>query len=131
MDKKKTRLCAQTMRAHVGVSGSGRWCSHRTMPRNHGCCHWRPRHALSPSNHVQSTIMNFPLLVPILILLSGCINSSVVFTLSVGYSRPPSAVNDPSVTKYIVFMKVLSRRIFPNTAINKSLRSFNLGASPS
>ena len=31
------------------------------------------------SNHVQSTIMNFPLLVPILILLSDCINSSSLF----------------------------------------------------
>ena len=27
--------------------------SHRAVPRNHGCCHWCPRHALSPSNHVQ------------------------------------------------------------------------------
>ena len=119
----------------VGVSGSGRWCSHRAVPRNHGCCHWcprhgvprnhrcchwRPRHALSPSNHVPSTIMNFPPLVPILILLSDCINSSSLFPVAilctllhrentsfevwhlhtpVGYSRPPSAVNDPSVTK--------------------------------
>ena len=23
------RLCAQTMRAHLGVSGSGQWCTHR------------------------------------------------------------------------------------------------------
>ena len=36
--------------SHVGVSGSGRWCSHRAVPRNHGCCHWRPRHAVS-RNH--------------------------------------------------------------------------------
>ena len=57
----------------VDVSGSGRWCSHRAVPRNHECCHWRlrhavprnrkcchwrPRHALS-RNHVQSTFMNF------------------------------------------------------------------------
>ena len=46
---------------------------------NHRCCHWRPRHALSPNNHVPSTIMNFPLFVPILILLSDCINSSSLF----------------------------------------------------
>ena len=64
--------------------------------------------------------LGFPLRVQILILLSCCNNSSqllpvvimcthfapkkyvirgVVFTLPVGYSRPPSAVNDPSVTK--------------------------------
>ena len=99
--------------AHVGVSGSGRWCSHRAVPRNHECCHWcprhavprnhrcchwcprhavprnhrcchwRPRHALSPCNHVQSTIMNFPLLVPILNLLSACTNSSSLFPVAV------------------------------------------------
>ena len=67
----------------VDVSGSGRWCSHRAVPRNHRCCHWRPRHALSPSNHVQSTIMIFPLLVPILILLSDCINSSSLFPVAI------------------------------------------------
>ena len=67
----------------VGVSGSGRWCSHRAVPRNHRCCDWRPRHALSPRNHVQSTIMNFPLLVPILILLSDCINSSSFFLAAI------------------------------------------------
>ena len=82
----------------VDVSGSGRWCSHRAVPRNHGCCHWcprhavprnhrcchwRPRHALSPSNHVSSTIMNFPLLVPILILLSDCINSSSLLPVAI------------------------------------------------
>ena len=50
VDKKKTRLCAQTMRAHVGVSGRGRWCTHRAVPRNHRYCHWRPRHALSPGH---------------------------------------------------------------------------------
>ena len=81
--------------ARVGVSGSGRWCSHRAVPRNHGCCHWcphravprnhgcchwRPRHALSPSNHVQSTIIKFPLLVPI---LSDCINSSSFFPVAI------------------------------------------------
>ena len=32
--------------AHVGVNGSGRWCSYRAVPRNHGCCHWCPRHAV-------------------------------------------------------------------------------------
>ena len=84
--------------AHVGVSGSGRWCSHRAVPRNHGCCHWcprhavprnprcchwRPRHALSPNNHVPSTIMNFSLLVPMLILLSDCINSSSLFPVAI------------------------------------------------
>ena len=75
----------ETMRADharsgiVGVSGSGRWRSHRAVPRNHECCHWRPRHAVPrnhrcchwrprhavPRNYIQSTIMNFPLLVPI------------------------------------------------------------------
>ena len=84
--------------AHVCVSsGSGRWCSHRAVPRNrecchwrprhavprnHECCHWRPRHALS-RNHVQSTIKNCPLLVPILILLSDCINSSSLFPVAI------------------------------------------------
>ena len=43
-------LCAQTMRAHVGVNGSGQWWTHRAVPRNHWCCHWRPRHAVS-RNH--------------------------------------------------------------------------------
>ena len=33
----------------VDVSGSGRWCSHRAVSRNHWCCHWRSRRALSPS----------------------------------------------------------------------------------
>ena len=47
------------------------------------CCHWRQRHALSPSNHVQSTIMIFPLLVPNLILLSDCINSSSLFPVAI------------------------------------------------
>ena len=42
-----------------------------------------PRYALSPSNHVQSTIMNFPLLVPILILLSDCINSSSLLPVAI------------------------------------------------
>ena len=84
--------------AHVGVSGCGRWCSYRALPRNHGCCHWcprhavprnhrccqrRPRHALLPSNHVPSTIMKFPLLVPMLILLSDCINLSSLFSVAV------------------------------------------------
>ena len=41
-----------------------------------------------------------------------------MFTPAVGYSGPPSAVIDESVTKSIEFVKVLSRRIFPNTAIN-------------
>ena len=68
--------------AHVGVSGSGRWSSHRAVPRNHRCCHWHPRHALS-RNHIQSTIMIFPLLVPILILLSGCFNSSSLFPVAI------------------------------------------------
>ena len=45
----------------VDVSGMGLVVggSHRAVPRNHECCHWRPRHAVSPSNHVQSTIINF------------------------------------------------------------------------
>ena len=67
----------------VDVNGSDRWCSHRAMPRNHGCCHWRPRPALSPSNHVQSTILKFPLRVPILNLLSSCINSSQRFPVAI------------------------------------------------
>ena len=24
---------------HVGVNGSGRRCTHRAVPCNHGCCH--------------------------------------------------------------------------------------------
>ena len=50
--------------AHVDVSGSCQWCTHRAVPRNHGCCNWRPRCALSPT-HRQfwiSTFLNFPLL---------------------------------------------------------------------
>ena len=73
------------MRAHVGVSGSGRWCTHRAVPRNHGCCHWRPRHALSPS-HRQFWIfhfLNFPHRVQILILLPSCINSSSLFPVAI------------------------------------------------
>ena len=31
--------------AHVGVSGSGQWCTRRAVSRKHGCCHWRLRHA--------------------------------------------------------------------------------------
>ena len=67
-----------------------------------------------------STFLHFPLRVQILNLLSCCSNSSslfpagilctrfaprkhvilgVVFTPTVGYIRPLSAVNDPSVTK--------------------------------
>ena len=79
---------------------------------------------------------NFPLLVPILILLSNCINSSSLFPVAilctllhrettsfevkylhppVGYSGPPSTINDPSIkscpeekTKYMkTFLKLL------------------------
>ena len=67
-----------------------------------------------------STVLNFPLRVQILILLSSCINSSSLFPVvifctllhrektsfevwflhnTVCYSRSSSAVNDPSVTK--------------------------------
>ena len=60
--------------AHVGVSGSGRWCSHRAVPRNHGCCHWRPRHALSPS-HRQSWIFHFSE------FFTSCPNSHLVIKL--------------------------------------------------
>ena len=42
----------------VDVSGSGQWCTHRAVPRNHRCCHWRPRLALSPS-HRQFWIFHF------------------------------------------------------------------------
>ena len=72
----------------VDVSGSGRWCSHRAVPRNHGCLSLvsgvmqyhaiidvvigRPRHALSPSNRVSSTVMNLP---------TSCPNSHVVVRL--------------------------------------------------
>ena len=65
------------------------------------------------------SLLNFPLRVKLLILSSSCINSSslfpvailctllhlenvilgVVFTHTVVYNRPPSAVNDPYVTK--------------------------------
>ena len=103
------------MRAQaLRVSGSGCWCTHRAVPRNHrcchwcpchgvprnhrcchwcpchgvprnhGCCHWRSRCALSPS-HRQFWIfhfLNFPLRVPILILLSCCSNSSSLFPVA-------------------------------------------------
>ena len=93
---RQTRLCA--LRSCGCQWKWCRWCSHRAVPRNHGCCHWcprhavprnhrcchwRPRHAWSPSNHVPSTIMNFPLLVPILILLSDCINSSSLVPVAI------------------------------------------------
>ena len=32
--------------AHVDVSGSGQWCTHRAVPRNHSRRHRRPRHHL-------------------------------------------------------------------------------------
>ena len=44
--------------AHVDGSGSGQWFSNRAMSRNHWCCHWRPRRALSPS-HGQFWIFHF------------------------------------------------------------------------
>ena len=47
------------------------------------CCHWRPRHAVLPRNHVHSTILNCTLLFPILNLLSGCINSSSLFPVAI------------------------------------------------
>ena len=92
----KTRLCAlrsDTLRQ----CGSGQWCTHRAVPRNHECCHWRPcrgvprnhrcchwhsRCALSPS-HRFSTFLNFPLRVQILILLSSCSNSSSLFPVPI------------------------------------------------
>ena len=100
-EQEEMRLCAQTTRAHVGVSGSGQWCTHRAVPRNHECCHWCPCHgvprnhrcchwhprcALSPSHRqfwVFSTFLNFPLLVPILNLLSCCSNSSSLFPVAI------------------------------------------------
>ena len=57
-------------------------CTHRAVPRNHRCCHWRPRLALS-SSHRFSTFKNFPLRVQFLILLSCCINSSSLFPVAI------------------------------------------------
>ena len=58
------------------------WRTRHALSHNHRCCHWRPRHALS-RNHIQVTVMNFSLLVPILILLSDCINSSSLFPVAI------------------------------------------------
>ena len=66
----KTRLCALTLR-HCG--SLWKW----------SCCHWCTHRAVSPRNHVQSTILNFPLLVPILNMLPGCINSSSLFLVAI------------------------------------------------
>ena len=113
------RDCARY--AHVDVSGSGQWCAHRAMSRNHWCCHWRLRHALSPS-HRPFWIFHFWIF-HFVSKFSTCCRAvsihhhfpcshfvhtfaprkhviwGVVFTPPVGYSRPRSAVNDPSVTK--------------------------------
>ena len=96
----RVMLCHQAMDVVIGV---------RVM-----LCH----QAINNSGF--STFLNFPFRVQILILLSSCINSSSLFPVAilctllhrenttfevwylhppVGYSRPPSAVNDPSVTK--------------------------------
>ena len=69
----------------VDVSGSGRWCSHRAVPRNHECCHWSPLHALSPSHRqfwIFPPFLNFSLRVQFLILLTSCINSSSRFPVA-------------------------------------------------
>ena len=64
------------------LSGCGCRRAHRAVPRKQRCCHWRPRHALS-RNHIKSTIKNFPVLVPILILLPSCNNSSSLFPVAI------------------------------------------------
>ena len=97
VNKRKMRLCAQTMRAQalwVSVevvidirilhchANMDVWCLHRAVPRNHGRCHWRPRHALS-RNPVQSTIMNFPLLVQFSSCCQTCISSSSLLPVAI------------------------------------------------
>ena len=49
----------------------------------------------------------------------------VVFSTPVGYSRQPSAVNDPTVTKQIEFVKVILEGSRQNTIGNGSHRSRN------
>ena len=46
------------------------------------------------------------------------------FYTPVGYSRPPSAVNDPSVTEEIEFLKAIFGGFRQSTVNNGSLRSF-------
>ena len=96
--------------------------------------------------------MNFPLLVPILISLSDCINSSslfpvailctllhrentswdggVAFTHTIGHNRPPSTVNDPSTTKMNEFKKIMPWRLVPNTSITSHPVLLVHGSSP-
>ena len=45
----------------------------------------------------------------------------MIFTLLVGYSTPPSAVNDPSVTKKMNSRKPCLEDLFPNTCIKVTL----------
>ena len=80
---RKRRDYARSRSVIVEVCGSGHvvigvrivQCHHAIMDVVIGV----PRHAVLPRNHLQSTNLNFPLLVPVLNLLSSCINSSSLF----------------------------------------------------
>ena len=133
----------------VDVSGSGRWCSHRAVPRNHGCCYWCPRHAVSrihrcchslasasffvtnqscsihcykfsiscPNSHLVVRLYQFIITFPCNHFVYTFaprkhVILDVVFTHPVGYSRPPSDVNDPSVTKYMNSRKSCPEDLF-------------------
>ena len=103
------------------------WSAHRAESRKCGCCSWRPYRAVLPTCkyfHFSGFLLRTQFS-----LLSYCSNSSnsflvalfhicfslcshdfpgVVFTPPVGYSRPLSAVNDPSVTIAIEFLKIIA-----------------------
>ena len=71
-DEDKTTLPERT---RTTLNGSGFWCTHCEVPRNHKCCHWHSRCALSPS-HRFSTFLNFHFVFKFSTLLSCCSNSS-------------------------------------------------------
>ena len=106
--------------AHVGVSGSGQWCTRRAAPRNHwmlslvsasyfvtkqSCSiHYYEISTSCPNAHLVVRLHQFIITYP----CSHFVHTlaprkhviwGVVFTPTLGYSRPTSAVNDPSVTK--------------------------------
>ena len=91
----------------VAVSSSCQcrhWCSHCRAFRSACCCT-----LCRPNSH---TVVVHPTLFPVAIF-HKCFHSiltaflGVVFTLSVGYSRPTSAVNDPTVIKASEFGKIM------------------------
>ena len=89
LKNKKKRDNARSRSDNVEVSGNGHVvigvrivpCYHAIMDVVIGVRVMQCYHAIM-SNSAFSTILNFPLLVPILNLLSGCINSSSLFPVA-------------------------------------------------